>query len=227
MLAVLAEAVLAQLVLNRALEVERGAVEEEDRDRLRQQRPARLADARAQMLDHLRVDLVHHPVDLLEGKAHAEVLLEPAHAAPLAVGVGDPCHHHVEQRVVRGAVARARQQRIQAQQAVHLAVDLVDARDQALLLLDLLEVDRELVLAVALASDADHLLGDLLGREQQGLALVLQLRLDVLAELPEALELVLVHGDADVAGRCAGGPCHRRARPRRAGPSVAGCWAWS
>ena len=49
-----------------------------------------------------------------------------------------------------------------------------------------------------LAADADHLVCDLLGREQQGLALVLQLRLDVLAELPQALELVLVHGHADV-----------------------------
>ena len=46
-LAVLAEAVLAKLVLNRGLEVERGAIEEEDRDRLRQQRPARLAHPRA------------------------------------------------------------------------------------------------------------------------------------------------------------------------------------
>ena len=198
-LAVLAEAVLAKLVLNGALEVERGAIEEEDRNRLRQQRPTRLANARAQTLDHGRVELVHHPVDLLEREAHAEVLLEPAHAAPLAVGVGDPCHHHVEQCIVRGAVARARQQLIKAQQAVHLAVDLVDACDQALLLFKLLEIDREFLLAVPLAAEADHLLGDLLGREQQGLALVLQLRLDVLAELPQALELVLVHGHADVA----------------------------
>ncbi len=76
------------------LEVERSAIEEEHR----QQRPARLAPA--QMGDRLHVELVHHPVDLLKGKADAKVFLEPAHAAPLAVGVGDACHHHVEQRVV-------------------------------------------------------------------------------------------------------------------------------
>ena len=186
-----------KLVLNRGLEVERGAIKEEDRDRLGQQRPARLTHLRAQTLDHGRVELVHHPVDLLKGKTHAEVLLEPAHAAPLAVGVGDACHHHVEQRVVRGPVARTRQQRAEAQQTVHLAVDLVDACAQALLLFVLLEIGREFLLAVPLASDADHLLGDLLGRKQQRLALVLQLRLDVLAELPQAL--VLVHGHADVA----------------------------
>ncbi len=115
MLAVLAEAVLAKRILNRGLEGERGAIEEEDRHRLRQQRAARLAHARAQMVDHGRVELVHHPADLLKGKADAEVLLEPTHAASLAVGVGDACHHHVEQRVVRGAVARARQQPVEAQ----------------------------------------------------------------------------------------------------------------
>ena len=98
-----------------------------------------------------------------------------------------------------GPVARARQQRVEAQQAVHLAVDLVDARDQPLLLLDLLEVDRQLLLAVPLAAEADHLVCDLLGSKQQWLALVLQLRLDVLAQLPQALELVIVHGHADVA----------------------------
>ncbi len=194
-LAVFAETVLAKLVLNRGLEVERGAIEEEYRHR--QQRPARLPHAPAQMVDHRRVELVHHPVDLLKGKADAEVFLEPAHAAPLAVGVGDACHHHVEERVVRSPVARARQQPIQAQLAVHLAVDLVDARDQALLLFKLLEIDRKL--AVPLASDADYLVRDRIGCEQRRLVLVLQLRLDVLAEPPQALKLVLIHGHTDVA----------------------------
>ncbi len=83
--------------------------------------------------------------------------------------------------------------------AVHLAVDLVDAGDQALLLFELLEIDGERLLAGALASDADHLVCDLLGREQQGLVRVLQRRLDGLAELPQALERVLVHGHADGA----------------------------
>ena len=144
-------------------------------------------------------DFRGHPVDLLNRKAHAEVLLKRAHAAALAVRVGDPRHHHMEQGVMGGPVARARQQRIQAQQAVHLAVDLVDACDQTLLLLKLLEVDRQLLLAVALAADPDHLLSDLLGREQRRLALVVQLRLDVFPQLPQPLQLVLVHGHTDVA----------------------------
>ena len=54
----------------------------------------------------------------------------------------------MEQGVVRGPVARARQQRVEAQQAVHLTVDLVHPRDQTLLLDKLLEIDRELLLAV-------------------------------------------------------------------------------
>ena len=98
-----------------------------------------------------------------------------------------------------GPVARARQQRVEAQQPVDLAIDLVDACDQALLLFKLLEVDREFLLAVPPAADTDRLLSDLLGRKQCRLTLVLQLRLDVLAELPQALELVLVHGHADMA----------------------------
>jgi len=69
----------------------------------------------------------------------------------------------------------------------------------ALLLFVLLEVDGEHLLAVPMASDADHLVCDLLGREQQGLVRVLQRRLDGLAELSQALKRVLVHGRADVA----------------------------
>ncbi len=75
----------------------------------------------------------------------------------------------------------------------------MDACDQALLLFKLLEVDWKLLLAVALASDADHLVRDRLGREQRRLVLVLQLRLDVFAKPPQALKLVFVHGYADVA----------------------------
>ena len=72
-------------------------------------------------------------------------------------------------------------------------------RDQTLLLDKLLEIDRELLLAVSPASDPDDLLGDLLGRKQRRLALICKLRLDVFPKPPQALQLVLVHGHADVA----------------------------
>ncbi len=81
----------------------------------------------------------------------------------------------------------------------------MDTGGQPLLLLDLLEVDREFLRAASLASGADHLPGDLLGRGQHGLGFVLRLRLDEPAELPQALEPVLVHGNADMADNALSG----------------------
>ena len=98
-----------------------------------------------------------------------------------------------------GPVARARRQRVGAQQAVHLAVDLVHARDQMLLLFNLLEVNRELPLALPLAPRRGSPAPRSSRAKKAKAGACPQLRLDVLPQLPKALEIALLHGHADVA----------------------------
>ena len=43
----------------------------------------------------------------------------------------------------------------------------------------------------------------------------------------ELLLMTTLHDLVRRGGRCPGGPCRRRARPRRVAPSGADCWGWS
>ena len=135
-LAVLAEAVLFEFVLRERFEIERRTVEKQYGQRFRQQRPGRVADASSQLLDQAPVELVHHPVHLLQRQTDPEILLEPPDAAPLAVGVGDARHHDMEQDVMGGWMSVSRQQIVEAELPVHRTVNLMDAGDHPLFLFE-------------------------------------------------------------------------------------------
>ena len=104
--------------------------------RFRQQRPGRVADASSQLLDQTPVELVHHPVHLLQRQTDPEILLELPDAAPLAVGVGDARHHDMEQDVMGGWMSVSRQQIVEAELPVHRTVNLMDAGDHPLFLFE-------------------------------------------------------------------------------------------
>ena len=188
-------------VLGHRLEVQRRAIEKQHVQRLAQQRLGVRGHPRLEPPDELVVQPVHHPVDLLQRQGDAEIPAQPAHRVALGLRVGDARHDGVEQRRRRGPVTRG-EQPIQAQLPVHAPVGLVDAGDDAPFLPQRLQIHPQRLGIGRLRfrpPGLDDLLGDLLRREQAGLALVPDARLQVLAQLLQPNQFGLVRGHPDMA----------------------------
>ena len=142
-LGVFAVARLLEFIFAERLEVQGGAIEEQHAHGAAQQGLGLVTGQGVQLLDTCLIQQVHHAVDLGQRHLHAEVGVQGAYAGPFAVRVGQARHDAVAQGLVGGPVAPGRQQPVQAQGFVHGAVHRMDAADEALGLLQLLEVHLE------------------------------------------------------------------------------------